>query len=192
MIATCGTLIGTVAGYLGAGWNEARRDKRSAEREASARHAALVEKLEEERHAFQQDTLLELQDKLLELVRVVAMANKFDAQSVKEKGKVTELPDSVGGEGSRRIFGDVARLRSRVLDPELRQKIGEFTALCASDPVVQGEDFFAPHAAWIQRDIEVSREYELLAEHLGRVIRGELDRRPGLSESQTGVPAAER
>jgi hypothetical protein len=51
-------------GYVLAGRNEQARDDRAAKREAVARRASVRERLQEQSHAFQRETLLELQDAL--------------------------------------------------------------------------------------------------------------------------------
>jgi CHASE1-domain containing sensor protein len=60
-IAPVTTLLGGLGGYLLAGRNEEARDRRIVERESRARKDALAERLEEDRHAFQRDTLVHLQ-----------------------------------------------------------------------------------------------------------------------------------
>jgi len=62
-------LLGGLGGYWLAGRNDDARDRRTVAREESARRAALADRLEEDRHAFQRDTLLELQDELQRLAR---------------------------------------------------------------------------------------------------------------------------
>jgi len=54
------TLLGGLGGYWLAGRHDEARDRRAADREATARGAALAERLEEQRHTFQRDLLLEL------------------------------------------------------------------------------------------------------------------------------------
>jgi hypothetical protein len=52
------TLLGGLGGYWLAGRHDDARDRRTVAREESARRAALADRLEEDRHAFQRDTSL--------------------------------------------------------------------------------------------------------------------------------------
>jgi hypothetical protein len=69
VVGSITTLDGTLGGYWFSGRNDEARDKRADQRETRARRAVLAERLEEERHTFQRDTFLELQNLLLELAR---------------------------------------------------------------------------------------------------------------------------
>lgn len=89
------TLLGGLGGYWLAGRNDDARDRRSADREASAHRAALSERLEEDRHTFQRDTLLELQDELQRLVRVTAQISLQDQKTLKERDEIYLLPEGL-------------------------------------------------------------------------------------------------
>jgi hypothetical protein len=82
-----GTLIGTFGGFRFASRNDEARDRRADWREAAARRAVLAERLKDERHAIQRDTLLELQDVLLDLCRWCGLVADADAKALAEHGK---------------------------------------------------------------------------------------------------------
>ncbi len=87
VIGSITTVAGSYGGYLLAGRNEEARDQRADQREAKARRAALAERLEEERHTFQRDTLLELQDVLLQLSHWQGLVTAEDIKTLKQHGK---------------------------------------------------------------------------------------------------------
>jgi len=72
IVGSVTTLLGGLGGYWLAGRNDDNRDQQAAAREEAARRESFAERLEEDRHTFQRDTLLELQDELQRLVRNTA------------------------------------------------------------------------------------------------------------------------
>lgn len=80
------TLLGSLGGYWLAGRGDEARDRRAAAREDNARRAALSERLEEERHVFQRDTLLQLQDELQKLLRITGQINWQDQRAIGNSG----------------------------------------------------------------------------------------------------------
>ena len=177
-IGSITTLAGSYGGYLLAGRNEEARDKRADHREAAARRAALGERLEEERHTFQRDTLLELQDVLLQLMRWRGLVNAQDLKTLKERGQLFLLPDELGGDEPRLAIASAQRLRTRVLDSDLRAAIDEFIAACARDSTdLRGADPADAIKEIERRDLEVATRYVALAEKIGERLRMELDRR---------------
>ena len=124
------TLLGGLGGYWLAGRNDDARDRRTVAREESARLAALADRLEEDRHAFQRDTLLELQDELQRLARATTRILLQDERTVKESGRLYQLPEGLSDEEFQ-IFTAVRRLWVRVLDPELRKAVERFVDVCS-------------------------------------------------------------
>lgn len=178
VIGSIATVAGSYGGYMLAGRNEEDRDERADQREARARRAALAERLEEERHTFQRDTLLELQDVLLQLSRWQGLATSQDMETLKQHEKPSQLPDDIGGEGPRNLVASAHRLRTRVLDSDLRTAIGDFIILCTQ--ATTGLDGMEPDKAIRQlqrRDAEAVTKYVKLAERIGEHLRMELDRR---------------
>lgn len=120
------TLLAAFLGFVFAGWNDARRDRRTAERErvtrAEDRHTAAVR----DRHQFQLETLLALQDAIQLMARLTGRTMHFDHMQARE-GKYNQLPGDDDNEILSNGF-DVIRLRNRLLDDELREAIDEFHA----------------------------------------------------------------
>jgi hypothetical protein len=171
------TLLGGLGGYWLAGRNDDARDRRAADRETVARRAALAERLEEDRHNFQRDTLLELQDELQRLARVTAKINFQDRQTLIERGQLYLLPDGLNDEAFQ-ITVAVQRLRARVLDAELRQRIAGFIDMCNRNMALLAEkDRDAILAGLDLHTQQMGDSYTGLSELLGEHLRRELDRR---------------
>jgi hypothetical protein len=171
------TLLGGLGGYLLAGRNDEARDGRAAEREKSARRAELADRLEEDRHNFQRDTLLELQDELQRLARA-ATRILLQAEETVENGGVYRLPGALSDEEFQ-IRTSVRRLWVRVLDPELRRDVEDFITVCRNLGLPKGEEdkdevltrLYMKHKC-------VLETYEAVNDALGVQLRAELDRRP--------------
>jgi hypothetical protein len=177
VIGSITTVAGTLGGYVAAGRNDENRDKRAASRETEARKDALAERLEEERHNFQRDTFLALQDELLNLVRNSALVTAQDIKTLKEHRKMFLLPESIGGEAARQTVASAERLRTRVVDNELRAAIGAFIALCTRNSMdLRDVPVDEAIRELGRRDIAVAVGYQEIAERLGTHLRMELDR----------------
>jgi hypothetical protein len=81
-------------------------------REESARRAALADRLEEDRHAFQRDTLLELQDELQRLARATTRILLQDERTVKESDRQKAVEGFVDA-CSRAVFPRPGEIRMR-------------------------------------------------------------------------------
>jgi len=180
IIAPVTTLLSGLGGYWLAGRNEESRDKRAASREADARRAAMAERMEEQRHTFQRETLLELQDELQRLMRITARVSIQDTKSLKEHGKTFLLPEGLSDEHHQSTIV-VQRLRSRVLDPELRTVVSNFVSACSRQSIlpIQTKGLSAEEAiGFIDNELaRIGTLYETMSERLGEKIRHELDRR---------------
>jgi hypothetical protein len=171
------TLLGGLGGYWLAGRNEEARDQRAAVREAAVRREGLAERLEEDRHTFQRDTLLELQDELQRLARVTSKINLQDRQTVVERGQLYLLPDGLSDEAFQ-ITVAVQRLRARVLDDELRQRIADFIDVCTRNVALLRENDRNTLLAGLDlHNQQMGEFYVRLSELLGEHLRRELDRR---------------
>jgi len=184
------TLLGGLGGYWLAGRNDDARDRRTVAREESARRAALADRLEEDRHAFQRDILLELQDELQRLARVATRILLQDERTVKESGRLYQLPEGLSDEEFQ-IFTAVRRLRARVLDPELREAVEGFVDVCsrASLPT-SGGDKDEILARLRRQQARVRESYGAVNDLLGERLRRELDRRSLAGESLESPEAA--
>ena len=180
------TLLGGLGGYWLAGRNEEARDRRAAAREGAARHAALAERLEEQRHGIQTETLLALQDQLLRLARNATMALAADARNLRDNGRYRPLGEL--GDETREITASVQLLRTRVLEAGLREAVNNFVALCSRIAAMPAEPVVPQLLAEIdRRQKEILDQYAALNEQLGEQLRHELDRR----DLALGSPARE-
>lgn len=179
------TLLGGLGGYWLAGRNEEARDQRAASREQVARRAALAERLEDDRHGFQRDMFLELQDELQRLVRNTAQIMLQDEKTIKLSGQMYLLAGDLSDQAMQ-ITVSVQRLRSRVLDDQLRAAIGGFVGLCSSAGIPlteypQGkvpDDQKAQALAKLRKqNTQLAEAYATLTELVGSHLRSELDRR---------------
>jgi hypothetical protein len=176
-----------LAGYVLAGRNERARDEREAARDAMARRASVRERLEEQSHAFQRETLLELQDVLQRLVRCTSRMILHDRKTLKEHGKLTLLGEALNEE-SYEIGVTTRRLQERVLDVALRDAVAQFhshvSGVEASFVIVDDlsvEDGIK-HLDGLQRDL--AQHYVALSERIGTALRAELGWLP--EEGQAG------
>lgn len=189
------TLLGSLGGYWLAGRGDEARDRRAAAREDNARRAALSERLEEERHVFQRDTLLQLQDELQKLLRITGQINWQDQRAIGNSGNFAEISDHDGSNGA--VRATVARLATRLLDDDLRAAVNKFAKDCAE---------VATHANMMRAVSEqplpdhrrhetirqlqstivgISLSFGDLAELLGGHLRRELDRRNLMESAST-------
>ena len=70
LLGAVSVLAGSVVAYVLAGLNEARRDRRTTERERELRRLDRAASRNEAKHAFQQETLLALQDATQQMARL--------------------------------------------------------------------------------------------------------------------------
>jgi hypothetical protein len=173
------TLLGGLGGYWLAGRNDDARDRQAAARETAARRSALAERLEEDRHTFQRDTLLELQDELQKLARITTRIILQDQKTLKELDQLYQLPPGLNDEQFQTRVA-VGRLRTRVLDPELRQAVGDFLDLCIRYGTSYGVTTEPKDEVLAELNGRISLEgirYDELSGLLGGHPRRELDRR---------------
>lgn len=164
-------------GYVLAGRNEQARDERAAKREAVARRASVRERLEEQSHPFQRETLLELQDALQRQVRCAAKIILHDRNTLREHGTLTQVGPELNEE-SYEIGVTTRRLQERVLDGALRGAVGEFRRHVADVEtafIAVGE--MSAEAGISRLDAlqrEVAEHYVTLSDQVGTALRGEL------------------
>lgn len=171
-----------MGGYWLAGQNEEKRDKRAAAREKKARADLRVERLDDERDAFQRDVLLELQDVLLAGVRATVEILFHDIKTLREHGRLTQL-----GEPLNQKAYDASvrftRIRARVLDDGLRKELDSFSAYLADLALLAGRHKDTDPQVAIpifQRAlIDLSQRYIGVSEHLSAVLRAILGRSEG-------------
>jgi hypothetical protein len=175
------TLLNGVGGYWLSGRNDEARDIRTLQREQTARKEERDDRLQEQRHEWQRQTLLDLQDELQKLARATGKILHQDLLTVREKGGVFLLPDALGGDEFLAATVAVQKLRERVLPDELRARVGDFVEFCAhastgailehkNDPPEELEALINGLRA------EMGSCYSDLIERLGAHIRNELGR----------------
>ena len=184
------TLLGSLGGYWLAGRNEESRDRRASEREAVARKEAFAERLEEQRHTFQRDTLLALQDELQHMLNFAGAASLEHQNSIREHGQIARLSPELNNKLSEN-FAAIQRLRSRVLDSKLRDQIRVFADRCSVNSVAMsawGKESADTRIRKLQDDIvKTTGLYSTVIETLGKQLRTELDRRAlALGQPQRG------
>lgn len=170
-----------LGGYLVAGRNDDARDRRTAQREKQARDDARGQLLEQRRHTFYFNVLLELQDAMQAHMVAIGRVESFDRQTLREVGHFTRLPEDINrAEFDTRT--DARRLAQRILDDELRTATADFLRKTAR----AGMHFLMPHGltaadAETRIDEEMLRlgtEFETLMDQIGANLRGEIAR-PG-------------
>lgn len=119
------TLLASFGGYVLAGVNEARRDRRasSADRERRAADARL--RRDEDRHRAQLETLMSVQKDVQRLARDAGRTLAFDHMRARE-GQYNQLPETWSEEGLA-IRQSLSLHVARVLDPEVRAAVEEFS-----------------------------------------------------------------
>lgn len=178
-IAPVVPVVTAFGGFWLAGRNEEKRDQRTLAREDVSRRAARAERLSDERHEIQRQTLFDLQDELVDLGSFTSRIVMFDRRNPgrTRDGKAVQLPDEIN-EGFTDKMRSVQRLRSRILDSELRAEVATFTELCTHatmiDPTAGSPEELVDSA---DRKIQqLAKYFPPLIDRLGEGIRGEIDR----------------
>lgn len=138
------------------------REARKAEREVA-------------RDAFQRETLLELRDAMLRLVRNTTQLRIHHQAVYASNGTYArELDPPELSEENREAMAVTARFRQRVLDDELRQRAQDVRALCTQitmPPQATGETDEQAAVRAEAETIRLAHEYDDLENHLGRALR---------------------
>jgi len=162
------TLAAGVVGTLG---GQGLRERFTLGREREARKA----ERDVTRDAFQRGTLLELQDAIQRVIRATNLIRTHHDNVYASDGTYArELDPPELTDGKREAMAVATRLRQRVLDDELRQRIRELQELCTViiyPPSLTGlTDKQAARRA-DEMSFRLAQEYNDLEEHLGRVLR---------------------
>lgn len=167
------TVVAALGGFVVAGVNDSFRDKRAAKRELESHQTRRQEERTDRSVAFQLENLLALQDALQVVARLNGKALHFDHMQAR-KGQYTHLPEELS-EGLFENEVNVRRLATRVLDEEVRAKVGAFlrfmeaqTSFSVELKPLQGEELEAFVA---RRLAEMHQSYLETAEPLGQEIR---------------------
>ncbi|MCD1572268.1 hypothetical protein [Agromyces mediolanus] len=180
IVIAMSTLLAAFLGFLFAGVNDARRDRRLAGRERATRDEERRAAALRARHEFQLATLLELQDAIQLMARLTGRAMHFDHMQAR-KGQYTQLP---GGhsEDMHANGVDVIRLRNRLLDADLRADIQRFESASVdatlSPQTFEGLEGDALESAALARINTFGDEVSRIMDRLGTSLRAELEWRP--------------
>ncbi|MHB8482037.1 MAG: hypothetical protein ACYDBV_04770 [Nitrospiria bacterium] len=161
-------LLGYAAGFV----SEWFRDQRTSKRDREARKATRQDQLSERRVTFQRQTLLDLQDAMMKLVRTAGVMHHQDIMEYHKTGKWQQ--QSFGGEvaeSSRLTMASTLMLSVRVRDDTIRELVEKVKshALKAMLCTTEGESQIAMR--------NMTNTYETLNERIGEVFR-KLDDEP--------------
>lgn len=183
LILAVATLLASLGGYVLAGINEHRRDERGMKRDLELRALERDSRLDESEHAFQRQTLLELQDALQVMARLTGKTMHFDHLQARQS-VYTQLPDGLSDDMQANGV-EVRRLASRILDADVRDAVARFTSisvrLSTSPKDLQGLAGDSLESRADAKAAEFAFEYETLSRTLGDAVRAEIAWRPGRS-----------
>jgi hypothetical protein len=172
------TLVLGVAAFFAGGAGERRRDQRLSAREQAAREQAARERRDDERHRFQLENYLALQDALREYMRASAKIIWADKAIVKEHGHFTMLPEGLSQDAfdTGIVFG---RLMNRVVDDELRDQLEKFNSIAAQTTTPPLDNTISKERATAlidDRNEVLTDVYQKTAAMVGDRLRRELKR----------------
>lgn len=185
IIIAVSTLVAAIIGYVLAGINDARRDRRAFARERAARSEDRKSTALRARHHFQLETLLALQDALQSMARLTVRGLLHDEAAARD-GNLGDLPDDLDAEMHANGV-DVLRLRNRVLDDTLRSHIEEFAQHTSHVSILAPKRYAGLSGDALDNEArkaiaEYSGTVDEVMNHLGTVLRAELDWTPDETE----------
>jgi hypothetical protein len=120
-----GVIVGAAVSLIG--------EQYTTRREREARRALLSQEQKDRRDAFQRDTILALQDALIDLSRAVRQEWRAMLAEHAASGRwPTKTAAELGPAGAIEAYWTIGSLRSRVSDPELRSLAGEIREMAYS------------------------------------------------------------
>jgi hypothetical protein len=120
-------------GYITKSISDWLQHQRTGEREREAREAARREQLFERRSTFQRQTLLDLQEALMQLARTIGEMNSRDNVTYRDTGKwQRQLYGADLAEGNRLANARTAMLGVRVRDDSVRDLLQQFKDHCTA------------------------------------------------------------
>jgi hypothetical protein len=172
------TLALGIGGFFLGGLNERGRDRRLSAREKTARDEAAKERRDSERHQFQLDNYLALQDALRDFVRACIAISFSDRKNIQDHGHFSQsLPGLSDAEIEAR--GTYLRLLNRVLDDKLREALRRLLNLAGdvitppSNKSISQDDALA----WIRDGLSrLTASVDEVNDMLGERLRTELRR----------------
>lgn len=132
MLESVTTLIAALAGYVTRLATEWLHDRRADKREAEGREAERRLQLLERRANFQRETLLSLQDALMELNRATGKVQHLDVMEVRRTGQWRKqlLPADLD-ESAHQAMVKTLILMVRVRDNQIREMVEKYRDLAA-------------------------------------------------------------
>ncbi|MFE5407657.1 hypothetical protein [Microbacterium sp. NPDC056569] len=186
IIIAISTLAAAIIGYVLAGINDARRDRRAFDRERAARSEDRNSTATYARHhQFQLETLLALQEALQSMARLTVRGLLHD-EAAARGGKLGTLPDDLDAEMLANGI-EVLRLRNRVLDDNLRFRLEEFAQRTSQVSILASQRYAGLSGAALDNEsrnaiAEYSGTVDEIMNHLGAALRAELDWAPDETE----------
>lgn len=178
-LAILGPVVTGLGGYWLAGRNEEGRDRRTSDREEAVRRAALRERIYEERHNFQREVLIELQEVLRRFVRAHLKMIRHDVESLSKGQGITLLGQELDDE-SFEIQIELGQLSARLLDEALRSEIERLIEYSSSlEPTVMHLGGLSDQQildALKAGERDLAFRAKPLFGHLGEILRAELGR----------------
>jgi hypothetical protein len=113
--------------------------RRTVAREREVRNATRHDQLFERRTTFQRETLLVLQEVMMDLGRATAHVNHLDAMAIRNTGKRQRLPEDLD-EGYRLAQAKASMLAARVRDDATRELVDQFRNLSSTCVTTKTQD----------------------------------------------------
>ena len=179
LVTTAGTLVAAFGGFIFAGRAQRRADehKDARDREFAAQSRAIL--LEDERHAFQRETLIDLQALLNQKARNAYLEIEADRKAVAEHGRFFQLPEGLS-EAAFTTDLKFSHTVARVTNDTLRKELIHFKDFCAkvSVPPPCHESMSKGDLLDRQKTLlnELANMVNAINEMLGEYLRAELDR----------------
>lgn len=179
LVPTLGTLVGSFGGFLLAARAQRHQSEQADARAIRDAHRARLLALEDERHAFQLETLLALQELIRKHVRYTLLTIEQDRSTIRNGQGYRLLPDSDADDFENAIA--LSHAIARVTAEDLRMRLETLSAMCArySLPPLGAESLDKDAALAVQNERAGSllSEAEGVSEMLGQHLRREIDRR---------------
>jgi hypothetical protein len=140
--------------------------RRLSEREREAREESRRDRLFERHNTFQRQTLLDLQEALMQLTRSSAAINHQDVMAYRKTGKWQKqlLGDDLS-EGNRVVIARVSMLSVRVRDKALRDLVRDLKDDCAKLGLCESE---AESRSVMKGVLEL---FAIVNEQIGQILR---------------------
>lgn len=166
MLESVLSLLAALGGYVTRLVTESLHDRRAEKREREAREASRRQLLFERRAAFQRETLLNLQDALMELSRAAGGTHHLDAMEFRKSGKWGKrlLPADLD-EVFRHATVKTLTLMVRVHDDRVREMVRKFREQASNVGLCRNEKESEKCLT------EVARLLDPLNERIGEALR---------------------